>query len=58
MKWLNEMVDSEIDYISDLWKVCYKIKDDLTKDELMDISNMYINILIDKIKKLEEAKEQ
>lgn len=57
-KELNEMVDSEIDYIEDLWGVCYKIKDDLTKDEILDIANCYIHILSDKIKKLEEAKEQ
>lgn len=51
-KELNEMVDSEIDYIKDLWQVCYKIKDDLTKDEILDIANCYINILTDKIQKI------
>lgn len=57
-KELNEMVDSEIDYIEDLWGVCYKIKDELTTDEILDIANCYIHILSDKIKKLEEAKKQ
>lgn len=56
-KELLTMVSEEINYIKDLWGAVEKMKDDFTKDEILDIADLYINVLTDKIQKLEEQKE-
>lgn len=56
-KELLTMVSEEINYIKDLWSAIEKMKDDFTKDEILDIADLYIKVLTDKIQKLEEQKE-
>lgn len=51
---LAQMLDLEIDYVTNLWNDVYKLKDSLTKDDILDLANCYIQLLSKKIKNLEE----
>lgn len=55
-KELLEMTNQEIEYLSALWADIEKVKKDLSKDEILDIADAYIDVLKDKIKKLEDLK--
>lgn len=55
-KELLEMTNQEIEYLSALWADIEKVKKDLSKDEILDIADAYIEVLKDKIKKLEDLK--
>lgn len=56
-KELLEMTDQEIEYLSALWADIEKVKKDLSKDEILDIADAYIDVLKDKIKRLEDLKK-
>ena len=53
-KELLSMVDEEISYTKYLWVGVTQMKNDFSKDELVDIANIYIKLLNEKIQKLEE----
>jgi hypothetical protein len=55
-KELLEMTNQEIEYLSALWADIEKVKKDLSKDEILDIADAYIDVLKDKIKRLEDLK--
>jgi hypothetical protein len=55
-KELLEMTNQEIEYLSALWADIEKVKKDLSKDEILDIADAYIEVLKDKIKRLEDLK--
>lgn len=50
---LNKMLDAETKYYLNLWNDIKKSKNEMTKDELIDIADGYINILNSKIETLE-----
>lgn len=50
---LNKMLDAESKYYLNLWNDIKKSKNEITKDELIDIADGYINILNSKIETLE-----
>lgn len=54
---LLTMTNDELDYIKNLWGAIEKMKDDFSKDEILDIADLYIKVLTDKIQKLEEQQE-
>lgn len=56
-KELLEMTNKEIEYLSGLWADIEKVKNDLSKDEILDIADAYIDVLKDKIKRLEDLKK-
>jgi len=56
-KELLEMTNQEIEYLSALWADIEKVKKDLSKDEILDIADAYIDVLKDKIKRLEDLKK-
>lgn len=56
-KELMKMTDTEIEYYTSLWKDIEKVKKELDKDEILDIADAYIEVLKDKIKKLEEVQK-
>lgn len=56
-KELLSMVDEEISYTRCLWVGVTQMKNDFSKDELVDIANIYIKLLNEKIQKLEEQQE-
>jgi hypothetical protein len=56
-KELLSMLDEEISYTKCLWVGVTQMKNDFSKDELVDIANIYIKLLNDKIQKLEEQQE-
>lgn len=50
---LKKMLDAETKYYLNLWNDIKKSKNEITKDELIDIADGYINILNSKIETLE-----
>lgn len=50
---LNKMLDAETKYYLNLWNDIKKSKNEITKEELIDIADGYINILNSKIETLE-----
>jgi hypothetical protein len=50
---LNKMLDTESKYYLNLWNDIKKSKNEITKEELIDIADGYINILNSKIETLE-----
>lgn len=50
---LKKMLDTESKYYLNLWNDIKKSKSEITKDELIDIADGYINILNSKIETLE-----
>lgn len=57
-KELLSMLDEEISYTKCLWVGVTQMKNDFSKDELVDIANIYIKLLNEKIQKLEEGQKQ
>lgn len=52
-KELQKMLDTETKYYLNLWNDIKKSKNEITKEELIDIADGYINILNSKIETLE-----
>jgi hypothetical protein len=52
-KELQKMLDTESKYYLNLWNDIKKSKNEITKEELIDIADGYINILNSKIETLE-----
>lgn len=50
---LKKMLDTESKYYLNLWNDIKKSKNEITKEELIDIADGYINILNSKIETLE-----
>lgn len=50
---LEKMLDAETKYYLNLWNDIKKSKNEITKEELIDIADGYINILNSKIETLE-----
>lgn len=57
-KELLEMTNEEISYIEDLWNATSKMKKDFSKDEIIEVANLYIKILRDKINSIEESSDK